>query len=55
MGLNEHNVTMKVSSKRLNTLTFTHARQKVQTTLQWMILKKARPPKLKYIPIPPRD
>ncbi|WP_313894224.1 hypothetical protein [Psychrobacillus sp.] len=55
MGLNEHHVTMKVSKKPLNALQSTYVRKKVQTSLQWIILKKARPPKSKYIPIPPRD
>ncbi|MEK4484497.1 hypothetical protein MHH81_02760 [Psychrobacillus sp. FSL H8-0484] len=55
MGLNERNVTMKVSNKRLNAIRFTYVRQKVRTSLQWFLLKKARPPKKKYIPIPPRE
>ncbi|WP_192797445.1 MULTISPECIES: hypothetical protein [Psychrobacillus] len=54
MGLIEHHVTMKITKKRLNSLPFTYVRKKAQTSLQWIILKKARPPKLKYIPIPPR-
>lgn len=55
LGLNERNVTMKVSNKRLNAIRFTYVRQKVRTSLQWFLLKKARPPKKKYIAIPPRD
>lgn len=55
LGLNERNVTMKVSNKWLNTLYITSISKQVQTSLQWIILKKARPPKEKYIPLPPRE
>jgi len=55
LGLNERNVTIKVSKKWLNTLHITSLSKQVQTSLQWIILKKARPPKHKYIPLPPRE
>lgn len=55
LGLNERNVTMKVSNKWLNTLYITSISKQVQTSLQWIILKKARPPKYKYIPLAPRE
>lgn len=55
LGLNEQHVTMKNSDKRLHSMRITHVKQKIQLTLQWMILKKTRPPKPKYIAIPRRE
>lgn len=54
LGLNDQHVTMKNSDKRLHSMRITHVKQKIQLTLQWMILKKTRPPKHKYIAIPRR-
>lgn len=54
LSLAKHQVTMKVSEKRIYLLPLVSLQKKVQTSLQLIMLKKTRPPKLKYISIPPR-
>ena len=55
LGLNEQHVTMRKSDKKLHSMRITHIKQKIQLALQWMILKKTRPPKRKYIAVPKRE